>query len=148
MFVSDISLKCIDREGLGRSQTRTKHCRPESHLGVWARGTVGSGDIRFEVLDFRTSGHFRFKSKLEDFESPKLTVIEIWLEQVNAIRNVVDNQKWREVLKSRTSNPVSPEPPCPYAQAPQEALGTRMGLGMNERRNSRHAENVSLSRSG
>ena len=33
---------------------------------------------------------------------------------------------------------MSSEPPCPYAQGPQEALGTRMGLGMNVRRNSRH----------
>ena len=28
-------------------------------------------------------------------------------------------QKWPEVLKSRTSNPVSPEPPGPRAQAPR-----------------------------
>ena len=51
-------------------------------------------------------------------------------DQVNAIRNVVENQKWLEVLKSRTSNPVSPEPPGPRAQASpakeQEDLGTRM----------------------
>ena len=44
----------------------TRHCRPESLLGAWARGPVGSGDTGFEVLDFRTSGHFRFKSVLED----------------------------------------------------------------------------------
>ena len=65
-FVSDMSPKCIDREGLGRRRTGTRHCRPESLLGAWARGTVGSGDTGFEVLDFRTSDHFRFKSKLGD----------------------------------------------------------------------------------
>ena len=33
------------------------------------------------------------------------------------------NQKWPEVLKSRTSNPVSPEPPGPRAQAPRRLWG-------------------------
>ena len=41
----------------------------------------GSGDTGFEVLIFSTSGHFRFKTKLEDSllkasESPKFTVID------------------------------------------------------------------------
>ena len=36
----------------------------QDRLGVWARGPGGSGDI--EVLDFRSSGHFQYKSKLED----------------------------------------------------------------------------------
>ena len=51
-------------------------------------------------------------------------------DQGNAIRNVVENKKWLEVLKSGTSNPVSPEPPGPRAQTSQakeqEDLGTRM----------------------
>ena len=29
------------------------HSRPQSLLGAWARGQGGSGDTRFEVLDFR-----------------------------------------------------------------------------------------------
>ena len=45
---------------------KTRHCRLESLLGTWARGPLGSGDTGFEVLDFRPSGHFPFKSKLED----------------------------------------------------------------------------------
>ena len=55
-----------------------QHSRPQSVLVAWARGPEGSGDTGFEVLDFRTSGHFRFKSKLEvkSFESPKFTVID------------------------------------------------------------------------
>ena len=38
---------------------------------------------------------------------------------MNAIRNVVENKKRSEVLKSRTLDPVSPEPPVPGAQAPR-----------------------------
>ena len=57
------------------------HSRPQSHLGAWERGPGGSGDTEFDVLDFRTSVHFRFKSKLEDsllksFESPKCPVTD------------------------------------------------------------------------
>ena len=38
---------------------------------------------------------------------------------MHAIKNVVKNQKSPEVLKSRTSNPMSPGPPGPRAQAPE-----------------------------
>ena len=48
-------------------------------------------------------------------------------EQVNAVRNVVENRKWPEVLKSRTSNPVSPEPPRPRAQAHWRLWGRECG---------------------
>ena len=40
--------------------------------------------------------------------------------------NLLLIRKWPEVLKSRTLNPVSSEPPGPRAQAPQKALGTRV----------------------
>ena len=36
---------------------------------------------------------------------------------------LLSNRKWPEVLKSRTSNPVSPEPPGPRAQAPRRLCG-------------------------
>ena len=59
---------------------------------------TNSGDIGFKVLEFRTSGHFRFKSKLEDsllkaLNPLHLQSLTILQEQVNAIRNVVENQK-------------------------------------------------------
>ena len=38
-------------------------------------------------------------------------------------RNVVENQKWPKVLKSRTWNTVSPEPPGPRANAPRRLWG-------------------------
>ena len=76
--------------------SRKYHSLPQSLLRAWARGSGGSRDIGFEVLDFRTYGHFRFKTKLED--STK-------------------RQKWPEVLESRTSSPVSPETPGPRTQA-------------------------------
>ena len=107
------------------------HSRPQSPLGAWARGPGGSGDTRdtaFEVLDFRTSGHFRFKWKLEDFLLKALNRLNLQLmtlgqEQVTAIRNVVKNQKWPEVLKSWTSNSVSPKPPGPRTQASRRFWG-------------------------
>ena len=100
---------------------------------AWARGSEGSGDIGFEVLDLRTSGHFQFKSKLEDSPSKALNYLNLQSltlrqEQVNAIRNVVENQKWPKVLKSRTGNTVSSEPPGPSAQT------SRMLWGRGERR--------------
>ena len=39
---------------------------PRAFWGAWARGPGGSEDTGFKVLDFRTSGHFRIKSKLGD----------------------------------------------------------------------------------
>ena len=105
--------------------------RPQSPLGAWARGPGGSGDTRdtaFEVLDFRTSGHFRSKWKLEDFllkalNHLNLQSMTLGQEQVTAIRNVVKNQKWPEVLKSWTSNPVSPKPPGTLTQASRRFWG-------------------------
>ena len=52
----------------------------------------------FEVLDFRTSGNFRFKSKLEDsllkaLNHLNLQSLTLLQEQMKAIRNVVENQK-------------------------------------------------------
>ena len=56
---------------------------PRAFWGAWARGPGGSEDTGFKVLNFRTSGHFRIKSKLGDslfkiFESRKFTVIDTW----------------------------------------------------------------------
>ena len=110
------------------------HSRPQSLLGAWARGPGGSGDTGFEVLDFRTSGHFRFKSKLEDsllkaLNHLNLQSLTLLQEQMKAIRNVVENQKWPEVLKSRTSKPLSPEPPGPCAQALRRLWGREWAFG-------------------
>ena len=87
---------------------RSGHSLSQSLLEAWARGPGGSGDTRFKIIGFRTSGHFRFKSKLEDsllkaLNHLNLQSLTLLQEQVNAIRNVVENQKWPEVLKSRTS---------------------------------------------
>ena len=38
------------------------HSRLQSLLGAWAPGPGDSGDTGFEVLDFRTSGHFWFST--------------------------------------------------------------------------------------
>ena len=40
----------------------SSHSRSQSLLGAWARGPGDSGDTIFEVLDFRTSGHFWFST--------------------------------------------------------------------------------------
>ena len=58
----------------------------------------GSGDTGFEVLDFRVSGHFEYKSKLEDSFLKALNHLNIQAltlrqEQTNAIRNDVENKK-------------------------------------------------------
>ena len=118
-----MSPKCIDREGLGRRRTGTRHCRPESLLGAWARGTVGSGDTGFEVLDFRTSGHFWFSTMfLIAFTCSCRSVNDCKFRWFKAFKressNLLLNRKWPEVLKSRTSNPVSPEPPVLVLRPP------------------------------
>ena len=84
------------------------HSHPQSLLGAWARGPGGSGDTGFEVLDFRTSGHFWFKSNLEGCLFKALNQLNfqsltLRQEQVNTIRNVVENQKSAEVLKFQLS---------------------------------------------
>ena len=63
---------------------------PKPHGGLSTR-SGDSGDTGFEVLDFRTSGHCRFKSKLEDSLSKALNHLNLQSltllqEQVNAIR--------------------------------------------------------------
>ena len=96
---------------------------------LWDRG--------FEVLDFRTSTRFRFKSNLEDpllkaLNHLNLQSLTIRQEQVNAIRNVVDKSEM-------TGSPISlglqilRPPIVPPGRAswsscssPQEALRTRM----------------------
>ena len=55
-------------------------------------------DTGFEVLDFRTSGHFRVKSKVENsllkaLNHLNLRSLTLRQGQLNAIRNVVKNQK-------------------------------------------------------
>ena len=64
---------------------------------LWDRG--------FEVLDFRTSARFRFKSNLEDpllkaLNHLNLQSLTLRQEQVNAIRNVVDKSEM-------TGSPIS-----------------------------------------
>ena len=89
---------------------------------LWDRG--------FEVLDFRTSARFRFKSNLEDpllkaLNHLNLQSLTIRKEQVNAIRNVVDKSEMTGSPKSPDSKssvpPSSPqaELPGPRAQAPR-----------------------------
>ena len=70
-------------------------------------------------------GGFSFKS----FDHLNLQSLKLLQEQVNAIRNVVENQKWPEVLNTRTSNLVSPEPPGPRTQAPRRLWGRDWGNG-------------------
>ena len=112
------SFQCIlvprASSSLSRRGLRTRTRRLWGHR-IWSPG-------------FRTSGHFWFRRKLEDsllkaLNHLNLQSLTLRQEQVNAFRNVVENQKWPEVLKSRTSNPVSPEPSGPRSQA-SPAKGT------------------------
>ena len=128
-FVEDLGGSRASLEtNLKLPSAQAPHSRPQSLMGAWAQGPGDSGDTGFEVLDFRTSSHCRFKSKLKDSLSKALNHLNLQSltllqEQVNATRNFVENQTWPEVLKSRTSNPVSPESPGPRAQAPRGAWG-------------------------
>ena len=98
---------------------------------LWDRG--------FEVLDFRTSARFRFKSNLEDpllktLNHLNLQSLTIRQEQVNAIRNVVDKSEMTgsrllpEVLKVQDSKSSVPPGRASWSSCsgPQEALRTRM----------------------
>ena len=112
------------------SMITTTHCisRPQSLLGAWARGPGGSGDTGFEVLDFRTSGHFWSSTKfLIAFTCSCRSVNDCKFTWFKAFKressNLLLNQKWPEVLKYRTSNPVSPETPGRRAQAPRRLWG-------------------------
>ena len=89
------------------------HSRPQSLLGAWARGPGGSGDTGFEVLDFRTSGHFWFSTTfLIAFTCSCRSVNDCKFRWFKAFKressNFLLNRKWPALLKSRTSNPVSP----------------------------------------
>ena len=96
---------------------------------LWDRG--------FEVLDFRTSARFRFKSNLEDpllkaLNHLNLQSLTIRQEQVNAIRNVVDKSEMTGSPKSPGLQILRP-PIVPPGRAswsscsgPQEALRTRI----------------------
>ena len=104
------------------------HSRSQSLLGAWARGPGGSGDTGFEVLDFRTSGHFWFSTAfLTAFTCSCRSVNDCKFRWFKAFKressNLLLNRKWPEVLKSRNLNPVSPEPPGPRAQAPRRPWG-------------------------
>ena len=81
----------------GQFEKRLFHSRPQSLLETWARGPGCSGDIGFEVLDFRTSGHFRVESKLGDsllkaLNHLYLQALTLRQEQLNPIRNL-ENQE-------------------------------------------------------
>ena len=89
-FVEDLG---GSRASLGTNfpSAEAPHSRPQSLMGAWAQGPGDSGDTGFEVLDFRTSGHCRFKTKLEDSLSKALNHLNLQSltllqEQVNAIR--------------------------------------------------------------
>ena len=96
---------------------------------LWDRG--------FEVLDFRTSARFRFKSNLEDpllkaLNHLNLQSLTLRQEQVNAIRNVVDKSEMTGSSKSPGLQILRP-PIVPPGRAswsscsgPQEALRTRI----------------------
>ena len=77
---------------------------------------------------FYDFGSFPLQSNLEDCLLKASNLLHLQLltlrqGQVNAIRNVVENQKSPEVLKSRTSNRVSPDPPGPRAQGSRRLWG-------------------------
>ena len=122
------SIACVaaaKREGGGGGS----HSRSQSLLGAWARGPGDSGDTGLEVLDFRTSSHFRFNSKLEDLQSLTLgqeQVPAIKSMALAAISNVVKNQKWLEFLESSDFKYRVPRTSWSSYSGLQEVLGTRM----------------------
>ena len=90
------------------------HSRPESLLEAWARGPGGSGDTGFEVLDFRTVWSFlifynvstaviAFTCSCRSDNNCKFRWFKAFKRESSKL---LLNQKWLEVLKSRTSNPV------------------------------------------
>ena len=116
--------------------TKKRTCYPSSGVVLWIQcygleavmhqSTPGAPQaLRTHVLKSKILGlpvdHFWFKSKSEDsllkaLDHLNLKSLTLLQEQVNAIRNVVENQKWPEVLKSKT---VSSEPPGPRTQGPR-----------------------------
>ena len=97
-FKVKVHLNSADATWVERLVYDINHAHPQSPPGAQARGPGGSGDTEFEVLDFSTSGHFWFKSKLEDsllkasnhLNLQSLTLLQ---EQVNAIRKVVEKSE-------------------------------------------------------
>ena len=71
-------------------------------------------------LDIRSSPIQKFGGfSLKSFESQSIYnhCRTLRQEQVNAIRNVTENEKWPEVIQSKTSNPVSQGPLGPCTQS-------------------------------
>ena len=71
---------------------------PEPPRGLSMRTSRLWGHRIFEVLNVRTSSHFRFRCKSEDsllksLNHLNLQSLTLLQEQVNAIRNIVENQK-------------------------------------------------------
>ena len=90
-------------------------------------------DTGFKVLDFRTSGLFWFSTTfLIVFTCSCRSVNDCKFRWFKAFKresfSLLLNQRWPKVLKSRTSNPVSPRVPratWPSHSIFQEALQTR-----------------------
>ena len=102
-----------------------------------ARRPGGSGDTRFEVLDFRTSGHFWFSTTvLIAFTYSCRSVSDCKFRWFKAFKressNLLLNRKSQEVLKSKSSNPMPPEPPGPRAQAPRRLWGRQWGKSLRD----------------
>ena len=98
---------------------------PSGGLSTRTRRLWGHRIWSPRFYDFRS---FPLQSNLEDCLLKASNLLHLQLltlrqGQVNAIRNVVENQKSPEVLKSRTSNRVSPDPPGPRAQASRRLWG-------------------------
>ena len=92
-----------------------------------------SGDTGFEVLDFRTSGHFGFFTTfLVAGTCSCLSVNDCKFRLFKAYKRESSNllliRKWPEVLKSRTFNSCVPWASWSLCSGPLEALGTRMEL--------------------
>ena len=84
-------------ESLEQATSRTLSS-PEPPRGLSMRTSRLWGHRIFEVLNVRTSSHFRFRCKLEDsllksLNHLNLQSLTLLQEQVNAIRNIVENQK-------------------------------------------------------
>ena len=97
---------------------------PRTSWGPEHKDQEALGTQDFEVLDFRTSGHFWFFTTfLIVFTCSCRSVSDCKFRWFKAFKRESLTRKWPEVLKSRTSNPVSPEPPGPRAQAPRRLWG-------------------------
>ena len=79
----------------------------------------------FEVLDFRTSGHFQCNRVTYSCPSGNDCNFRWFKTFKRESSNLLVNRKSPEVLKSiaRTSNPLSAGPPGPLAQGPRRLWG-------------------------